>query len=61
MGLLGIPSLIAGLILALAGSSWFPGASTVGTILIVVSLVLIVLWVVIVLVAANAARGKTWH
>lgn len=46
MSLFGIPTLIVGLILTLAGSSWFTGAHTVGLILIWAS----VAWIVISLI-----------
>lgn len=52
-----LPLLIAGLILDLAGSHWFSGAGTVGTILIVVGAVGIVIQLLILgLVAWGVTR-----
>lgn len=50
MGLIGI---IAGLILLLAGSTWFAGAATVGWILLIAGAVLVLLQL---LVFGKAAR-----
>jgi len=52
--MLGLPALVAGLILDLAGSSWFPGASTVGTILIVIGAVVIGFYLLVFALAAFA-------
>lgn len=49
-----LPLLIAGLILDLAGSHWFSGAGTVGTILIVVGAVGLVIQLGILAFAAWA-------
>lgn len=48
-----LPLLIAGLILVLAGGSWFTGAVTVGTICLVIAAVLFVIQI-----AAFAAVAK---
>jgi Cu/Ag efflux pump CusA len=57
--LFGFPSLIAGLVLLLAGGSWFSGATTVGWILVIVSGVAILFGIVVFLVVGAAiARGN---
>lgn len=50
-------SIIAGLILMLAGSGWFAGAATVGTILLVAGAVLLVVQI-LAFVGALAASSK---
>ena len=52
--LLGISSLIVGLVLLLAGGSWFPGATTVGLILVCVSVIVLVFTLLIFLVIGAA-------
>lgn len=54
--MLGIPALIAGLILDFAGGSWFPGASTVGLILTVVGAVFTILTLCLFMIAASGTR-----
>jgi hypothetical protein len=57
-GLLGLPALVAGLILRLAGAHWFSGAATVGDVLIAVGGVVIVLSLLLVLVMLIAAARR---
>lgn len=45
--------LLAGLVLLLAGSSWFAGAATVGVICLVVFAIITLIQIVIFLVAAS--------
>lgn len=52
-----LPFLVAGLILVLAGGSWFTGAVTVGTILLVICAVLLVVQVAGLLLAGRAIRN----
>jgi hypothetical protein len=50
--------IIAGLVLLLAGSSWFTGAATVGAILLIVGGVGLVFALVIFALAAAAIKSK---
>lgn len=56
LALFGFPSLLAGLILLLAGSTWFTGASTIGWILIIASGA----WILIGLLVMIAVFFVTW-
>jgi hypothetical protein len=56
--LIGLPSLIAGIILLTAGAHWFAGAATVGLILTVASGVLIALRLLFALIAILAASNR---
>jgi hypothetical protein len=53
---MGIPLIIIGLILMLAGASWFTGAATVGVILFVAGIVITAIQVGIVLAAWSKLR-----
>lgn len=54
--MLGLPALVAGLVLDLAGSSWFTGAGTVGIILTVVGAVVCLFYLLVLIIAAVAAN-----
>ena len=49
--MLGLPALIAGLVLLIAGSSWFSGAATVGVILTAVGGFFVALPLLLILAA----------
>lgn len=53
--MLGLPALVAGLILDLAGSHWFSGAETVGLILIVIGGLICAVQIIILVLAMWAA------
>lgn len=57
--LFGFPMLMVGLVLLLAGGSWFPGATTVGLILVAVSGVALILAVLILVCVAIIASKAT--
>jgi hypothetical protein len=52
--MLGLPALVAGLILLLAGGSWFTGAATVGWILIGIGGIVVLFSLVVFLTVATA-------
>lgn len=56
-----LPFLVAGLILVLAGGSWFTGAVTVGTILLVICAVILVIQVAAGVLAVKAVKTVNKH
>lgn len=54
--MLGVPALVAGLILIFAGGSWFPGLSTVGLILTAVGGVFTLLTLSLLAIVALGTR-----
>lgn len=55
MAFFGVPLLIPGLILLLAGPTWFHGAATVGWILVIAGAVPLIIVLVLLILAALAA------